>query len=501
MLKRFLLGFIFLFLISLPVVGLPAVAGAEASSGSVSSSQQSEDSHVEPLEAESSETQETAHGDSNDPHADEGSHGAVTHFGIIFAMLTLVLIAGKLGNIVERFGQPAVIGELFAGVVLSGLGYFGWGFVQQTVDNQIIAFMASLGALLLLFLIGLESKISEMKTVGVNALLVAGIGVVTPFVLGAYILAPFFFPEASDNAHLFLGAAMVATSVGITASVFKALGISRTRAAQTVLGAAVIDDVLGLIVLAVVSAIASGGTVTLASVGLIALKSFGFLAAALLLGSYFARGLSKLMGKIHDGIGMKLALAVGLALTFGYLAELCGLEPIIGAFAAGLFLEEVHFRRFADPEIVKDLKAREFKNEADREAVLGIIRKHSDAHVEDLINSLGLIFIPIFFVYTGMEIDFGSLLQPQLYVVAFAISLFAVLGKLVAGIAAKGQMREKLLVGISMVPRGEVGLIFAATGAALGVLNSEMFSVIVLVVIITTFISPPLIKMVGANNG
>ena len=304
--------------------------------------------------------------------SDDG-HGGVIHFGIIFAMLAIVLVAGKIGNIVERFGQPAVIGELFAGIALSAAAYFGWGLMDEIRSSEVIAFASSLGALLLLFSIGLESNIKEMKKVGVNALLVALIGVVVPFVLGAYVLAPFFYPDGDSNAHLFLGAALVATSVGITASVFRSIGISRTRAAQTVLGAAVIDDVLGLIVLAIVSGLASGADV---NVGLLVVKSFGFLAGALVLGQFAAKPLGTIFGKIHTGVGMKVTLALGFALVFGYLAELFGLEPIIGAFAAGLLLDNVHFARFADPAVVEDLRGLEFEDKKDREKVLRVINKH-----------------------------------------------------------------------------------------------------------------------------
>ncbi len=423
-----------------------------------------------------------------------GEGGHTVHFGVIFAMFALVLVAGKIGNFVERFGQPAVIGELLAGIVLSALGYFGWAFIGEITHNEIIAFVASLGALLLLFSIGLESNIQEMKKVGLNALLVALIGVILPFVFGSYVLAPIFYGDSSTSTKLFIGASLVATSVGITASVFRSLNISRTRAAQTVLGAAVIDDILGLIVLAVVSALATGGTVTVLSVLGIAAKSFGFLAAALLVGNILAKQISKIFGTISTGIGMKLTFALGFALLFGYVAEIFGLEPIIGAFAAGLLLDQVHFKSFADPEIVGDLKKLEFRNTKDREAMLTTIRKHQEAHVEDLIGTLSLVFVPVFFVYTGMQIEFGSLLQPKLYLIAFVIAVVAFIGKLAAGLAAKGSIKEKILVGVSMVPRGEVGLIFAATGKALGVLDGEVFSVIVLVVIMTTFVAPPLIK-------
>lgn len=429
---------------------------------------------------------------------ENGSHAV--HFGIVFAMFALVLVAGKIGNFVERFGQPAVIGELLAGIALSAAGYFGWHFIDEVTSSTVIAFVASFGALLLLFSIGLESNMQEMKKVGLNALFVALIGVALPFLLGTYLLAPIFYGDASTSAKLFIGAALVATSVGITASVFRSLNMIRSRAAQTVLGAAVIDDVLGLIVLAVVSALATGGTVTVVSVMTIALKSFGFLAGALLIGTLLAKQLSFVFSKISSGIAMKLTFALGFALVFGYLAELFGLEPIIGAFAAGLLLDQVHFNSFADPQIVHDLKELDFKAQKDREAVLRIINKHKHSHIEDLISTVSLIFVPVFFVYTGMQIEFGSLLQPKLYLIALIIAAFAIAGKVAAGLAAKGDMKEKLLVGVSMVPRGEVGLIFAATGKALGVLNDEIFSVIVIVVIVTTFVAPPLIKKLAAKT-
>jgi len=462
------------------------------------------DSHVE-----TKTKTDAAHTTGTDAHADD-SHatgsdeehsesGGAHHFGIVFAMFALVLVVGKLGNFVEKFGQPAVIGELLAGIALSAAGYFGWGFIGDIAGNQIINFLAQFGALILLFSIGLESNLKEMQKVGTRALIVALIGVILPFVAGSLILGPIFFGDASSNARLFLGASLVATSVGITASVCRSLKLTKSRAIQTVLGAAVIDDVLGLIVLAIVSSLASGGELTAGLVAGLALKSFGFLAGAIVLGTFTAKPISQLFSKINDGIGMKLSLAIGFALLFGYLAELFGLEPIIGAFAAGLLLDAVHFERFTDPSIVKDIK-----HLKDDEVVAAVIKKHRHGHVEDLVNGMGLIFVPVFFVLTGVSVDFGSLLNPKLYLIAGAISVVAVATKWVAGLAASGTKTEKMLVGVSMVPRGEVGLIFAATGAAtlttegVPVLSSDMFSTIVLVVIMTTFVGPFLIKKYGA---
>jgi len=423
-----------------------------------------------------------------------------THFGIVFLMFATLLIAGKIGNFVEKYGQPAVIGELFAGIVLAAGSYFGVHFFGDIIVNDVIAFIAQFGALLLLFSIGLESNLTEMKKVGLRALLVALIGVTVPFTLGAFVLTPIFFEGASFNTQLFVGASLVATSVGITASVFRGLGIEKTRAAKTVIGAAVIDDVLGLLVLAIVSSLASGEQLSASGVGILVVKAFGFLAGALVLGGVLAKPLSKLFSKIHTGLGMKVTLAVGFALVFGYLAELFGLEPIIGAFAAGLILDAVHFDSFADSTVIRDLKAINFKSKVDKEAVSELIRHHRHANIEDLVNNIGYIFIPIFFVYAGLQVDFGSLLQPNLYLIALAISAVATMAKLVAGLAAKGSVREKMLVGASMVPRGEVGLVFAATGSALGVLNADEFSVIVMVIIITTFFAPFAIKKLAGEK-
>jgi len=491
--KRILASFAVLFALSAPFTLLQASTYAVTEDNKIAATETYEgDSHIGETEVGANYA-----GDDSAHEDEENSEGA-HHFGIIFAMFALVLIAGKLGNFVEKYGQPAVIGELLAGVALSAAGYFGWGFIGDIATNEIISFLAQFGALLLLFSIGLESNIKEMKKVGVRALFVALIGVVVPFVLGAFVLGPIFFADVSSNARLFLGASLVATSVGITASVFRSLKLTKSRAAQTVLGAAVIDDVLGLIVLAVVSSLASGGELTAGLVSELALKSFGFLGGALILGTVIAKPLSKLFSAIHTGIGMKLALAVGFALVFGYLAEIFGLEPIIGAFAAGLLLDAVHFESFSDPEILDDIKHLE-SDTTHGATVAQLIKKHRHGHVEDLINSIGLIFIPVFFVYTGLQIDFGSLLEPSLYLTAGVISIAAVVAKFIAGFAAQGSKTEKMLVGFSMVPRGEVGLIFAATGSALGVLDSKLFSTIVLVVIITTFVSPALIKKFGAK--
>lgn len=419
------------------------------------------------------------------------------HWGKVFLMFALVLLAGRVGDLVQRFGQPPVIGQLVMGMVLAAIGYMGLDFMREITQEPTISFLSALGAALLLFSIGLESNLAEMRTVGVRALVVASIGVAVPFILGTWVLGPIFFGDESSSARLFIGASMVATSIGITASVFRALNITRTRAAQTVLGAAVADDVFGLVILAVVAAIASGEEANARMVAELSLKAFGFLVIAIILGRLIADPVSRFFRGISGSHGMLLSVAVGFALVFGYLAELFGLEPIIGAFAAGLVLDGVHFLRYDEPAAAREIREIRSTDESAYARITSILDHQHHAHVEDLVGTLNHVFVPVFFVYTGMLIDIGSLLKPELYLTALIVSAVAIVGKLVSGLAAAGNGNEKLLVGIAMVPRGEVGLIFAATGKGLGVLSDDLFSVIIITIVVTTLISPPLVRIVA----
>lgn len=423
--------------------------------------------------------------------AEEGGHGST---GVIFLFLAILLISAKLGGIVEKLGQPAVIGEIAAGIILSLLAYLGLNFIGDIRHSETMAFIAELGAVILLFQIGLETNIKKMAKVGTNALFVALIGVVAPFSMGAFLVGPLLFPEADFTARLFIGASLVATSVGITAYVFQEMKVSKERFSQVVLGAAVIDDVLGLLVLAVITALASGESVTPSFVAILTAKAFGFLASAIILGSLLAKPLSNFFSRIHSGVGMKLALALTFALVYAYAATLVGLAPIVGAFAAGLVLDAVHFKMFALPGVVYELLAFRGFDKQEKEKIAQLAEKHTHTHIENLISNLGLIFIPVFFVFTGLQIEFSSLLNPNLYVSALILTLVAIFGKIIAGAASAGSIQEKLLVGAAMVPRGEVGLIFASVGKSIGAINDELFSVIILVVIGTTFVAPPMVK-------
>jgi Kef-type K+ transport system membrane component KefB len=415
--------------------------------------------------------------------------------GVTLMYIAIILLAGKLSSLVERFGQPAVLGEMLIGVVLGNLVLAGLPFFEPIKENTVIKFLADLGVVILLFQVGLESNIQDMRKVGLSAFLVACVGVVLPMALGTYVIGPLLLPELSFNAHLFLGATLTATSVGITARVFRDLGALQTREAQIVLGAAVIDDVLGLIILAVVSAIVTVGTVSGGDIFRIVAIALAFLVGAVIIGQTFAGQLGKLFARVNTGHGMKLTMALAVCLLCAYVAELVGLAPIVGAFAAGLVLDAVHFHPFESPRFVKDILAATTKIDPQAKAQVDDVLDHyTDRHIEDLVEPVGTLLAPIFFVLTGMNVSLSSLFDPQILLTALGITAVAFIGKIAAGFIA-GDV-DKWVVGWGMVPRGEVGLIFAASGLALKVINQQIFSMIVIVIMLTTLLTPPVLTLV-----
>lgn len=419
----------------------------------------------------------------------DGGHGSALFMTTILWVGVLLLLA-RVFSLVRKLHLPSVFGELLLGIILGNLALVGWNVADGLPQNELILFIAEVGAIILLFQAGLESNVREMRQVGGRALAVALVGVAAPFVLGTYVVGPWLLPGLDIGAYLLLGAALSATSVGITARVFKDMRILDSREAKIVMGAAVIDDVLGLVLLSVIGAFVTTGVLSPGAISWIVLESVVFLVGSIVLGQLLAPLLGAAFSRIQTGVGMKFTLAISLCLLFAYAASLIGLAPIIGAFAAGLILEPVHFSYFREAKIVSDIK-RLMKGEPRKlkKEVSNVLEKHTDHHVEELIKPLAFFFVPIFFISMGLGVDLAALVQPQTLLVAGIISVVAIAGKLAAGFFA-GPKVNKWLIGVGLVPRGEVGLIFAAFGLGLGIIDDVLFSIIVATVVITTFIAP-----------
>ncbi len=416
--------------------------------------------------------------------------------------LALILMAARLFSpFAQRLGFPAVLGELLLGVVLGNLGLAGFHTFGSIARDPIIAFIAELGVIVLLLQIGLETRLGDLVRVGPRAFLVGSVGIAAPFALGAFVVGPALLPGLSSHAYLFLGATLAATSVGITGRVFRDLGRLGTTEAQIVLGAAVIDDVLGLVILAVVSSLVQVGSVSAGQVGTIIAEAVLFLGGSIAAGRFLAARLAGRLASLDSGPSMLFALVLGSGLLLAWAAHAIGLAPIIGAFAAGLLFEPIFLRDFATPRVVQEIEP--LLPASGRSTLVADIRRVLERQAshqhEHMIEPIGYFFVPVFFVLTGMQVDLRSLADPAIVAIAFGVTLAAVAGKLAAGLAA-GRGNSPWIVGWGMVPRGEVGLIFATVGKQLGVVDEALFSVVVIMVIVTTLVTPPILTRLLARR-
>jgi Kef-type K+ transport system membrane component KefB len=409
--------------------------------------------------------------------------------------LAIIILAARLfAPLAQRIGFPAVLGELLLGVVLGNLSLIGFHYFDTIAKDPIIMFMAELGVIILLLQIGLETRLGDLVSVGVRASAVGAVGIVVPFALGAFVVGPLLLPGMEFNSYLFLGATLAATSVGITGRVFRDLGQLKMPEAQIVLGAAVIDDVLGLVILAVVSSLVKAGTVSIGEVGMIIAQAVLFLGGSIAIGRAIAPHLLRQISRLDSGHSMLFSLVLAVGLLMAWLAHAVGLAPIIGAFAAGLLFEPVFLKEFDTPKVVQEIEPLLAGSTAagKMDEIRAVLTRHTSHQHEHMIEPIGYFFVPVFFVLTGMQVDLATLSDPKTVAIALGITAAAVLGKLAAGFAA-GKGKNPWIVGWGMVPRGEVGLIFAMVGKTLGVMSESMFSVIVIMVILTTLLTPPIL--------
>ena len=428
---------------------------------------------------------------------------------------TSILFFALLGRFAaRRLGQPSVLGELIIGIIIGTLGYMlsidfievlregtaVFDIVGQVMSGhamreaadaaipnhgehllqilsgphgqdylkmaQTVDIFSRYGIIFMLFLVGLETSITELRSVGRESTLVSIIGVVAPFSLGFAVTA-IFLPGLGLKTDLFIAATLIATSVGITARVLQDLKRQQSLSARVILGAAVIDDILGLIILAVVTGIIVSGVFDLVHVFSIIGLSVLFFVISFWLGPKFLNFVIWLVRHL-DIVEAKMFISFLFVMILAWFANLIGLATIIGAFTAGVILHDGYFRHWGDAA------------------------QHR-LSIKDLISPLETILVPIFFVLMGIQVKLETFMDSKVILIALMLILIAMAGKLVSGLGAR-QGCNRLVIGFGMMPRGEVGLIFASLGKSLGVLNDSLFSSIVIMVVVTTLITPPLLK-------
>jgi Kef-type K+ transport system membrane component KefB len=411
------------------------------------------------------------HTESEPARSQPGAHTTARFFLILIA----ILLVGKFGGeIAERIGQPAVLGELVGGVILGGSVL---GIVPTAAGDamaETVHLLAEVGVVILLFEVGLETDLKEMFRVGPAAAVVAFVGVTAPFLLGA---GYWYFTDPALGAHpegvslakvaVFVGATLTATSVGITARVLTDLDQMRSREARTIIGAAVIDDVLGLVMLAIVVGLAAGTSVTFGAITWALVKAVGFLVLAVIIGNYVGPHLFDFVDRLRVR-GILLVSAFCFAVLLAALADLSDSAMIIGSFAAGIILSST--------------------NQFDL--------------VVERIEPVADVFTPIFFVSVGAAVNVRLFLpwtedfNTGVLVIGGILTVIAIGAKIVSGFSVPWEKMNRLAVGVGMIPRGEVGLIFADIGRRGGLLSEAVFSAILIMVMVSTFIAPPLLKLI-----
>ncbi len=380
--------------------------------------------------------------------------------------LAVILVAAKVaGHLAMRAGQVAVLGELLAGVALGNAPV-----TRALRDDPSIDLLSRLGALVLLFEVGLALTVRDVAAVGGAAVAVAVLGTIASLVLGGVADLALRSGEGLFG-HLFVGAALTATSIGITARVLRDLGRARDPEGRVILGAAVLDDVIGLVLLTLVTgaARAGGASPSPAAVGITAGKAVGFFAGTLLVLPRLAPGLFEAAAKLRVE-GAQVAVGLAVCFVLAWASSAIGLAAIVGAFTAGLVLEEAHSERFV---------------------------ARGERSLAELVAPVSSFLVPVFFVIMGARVDLRALLDARALALAAVLTVAAVLGKLACALGARGVRR--LPVAFGMIPRGEVTLIYASLGATTvfagrAILDAGLYSALVLVVVATTLVTPMLLR-------
>lgn len=454
--------------------------------------------------------------------ADSGQAHVDPVASVIF-WVTLIFFFGVMGRYIAlRLKQPGVLGELLMGVLVGNCCYFFglqlavilregsevFGIMRDLLSGiplteavstaipnphyakqvinalngtqgielikiaYVVDVFARYGVIFLLFMVGLDSSVTELRHTGRESLQVAVLGVFAPILLGL-LVSTVLMPSSSFSTHLFVAATLSATSVGITARVLKEMKKLGTREAKTILGAAIIDDILGLVILAIVSSLVINGVVNMAMVSQIVVLAIVFFATTLLIGPWVLEKAVKFFSFL-DPWEAKLSIAFLFVMSLSWFATLVQLATIIGAFAAGVIIHDGFFACY----------------------------DHGHKHaltLKELMAPLEALLAPLFFMLIGIQVKIESFLNWHVLMIAIGLIAAAIIGKLLSGLGGHHK-DDRLLIGIGMLPRGEVGLVFASIGRTLGVISDQLFSAIILMVIVTTFIAPVWLKARYVKN-
>lgn len=417
---------------------------------------------------------------------------------IIYLWLVIFIFLSRGLSVVKKIGLPLVVGEIMAGVIMGDMHLVGIGLFNDTSNNVIIQFLAEIGSIFLMFEIGIASKFSDLKKNMRIGLKLAIIGSILTFG-GGFLISKYLIPNSSLRLNLLLGIICAATATGISAKTFKDMGILRTREVKIVLVASILDELISVFCFAIISSILLETVHSITHISVSILQVCSFFVFAVIFGQLITPLITHWSTKIHAGLNMKVGVLLIICFLFSWIAYILGLAFVVGAFVAGLILDQVYFKSFSRSNFFNQLRhlSSKIQDRDLRNQLNNVILTQEDKNLEEMLKPLSHFFVPVFFIYIGLQLNMENLLQKDTLIATFTILAISFIGRIISGylINDNGVKLNRLVLGLGMTPIGEAGLIFAVFGKSLGIVNNTVMSAVVSTLVIASIVTPIFIKL------
>ncbi len=418
----------------------------------------------------------------------------------IYLWLALSIFMSRSLAIVKKIGLPLVTSEIFAGIILGNLHYVGISTFSGMEHNEIIQFLAQIGAMILMFEIGLETQLEDITSKLGTGTKIALYGTILTFA-GGYLASQYLYPSSGNSSYILIGLICAATATGISGKVFKELKVLDSIEVKTVLSASLIDEVISILCFAILSGLMVTGIFSVHELVISSVKTALFFLISIGIGSRITPLITKLSIKIHSGINMKIGILFMICTFYTWLASQLGLAPVIGAFIAGIIIKPQDFQNFSQAKFLRDFKqiAQHTNDENARLQIIKTVNTYQLKSLDELVKPLSNIFVPIFFTYIGLILNLPDLLNIKIFSLAILLIIVSLLGRIIGGLSNSKNLNI-LVIGLGMTPIGEAGLIFAITGQQLGILSNDILSAVIVALVIITILVPILLKYAIKNK-
>ncbi len=421
--------------------------------------------------------------------------GGTDYDPVIYLWLVIFILMSRSLSFVKKIGLPIAIGEILTGIILGQLSVFGINLFAPIEHNTVIQFLAELGSIILMFEIGLESKFSDLKKNFRRGIKLAILGSILTF-SGGFMLSWLLIKDQNLLLNLLIGVICAATATGISARIFKDMGLLRTKEVKIILVSSILDELISIICFGIISVMLITQNFGIADISLSLAQALLFFVFAAVFGRWITPLITTWSTKIHAGINMKVGVLLIICFFFSWLAHVLGLAFVVGAFIAGLILDEVYFKTFSKANFFIHLRnlTTQVPDTKLRKQLNNVIDLQEGKTIKELLKPISHLFVPIFFINIGMMLNISSLLNLKTFALTISLILISFFGRILSGYLVREKNINNLILGLGLTPIGEAGLIFTAFGRDIGIIDGNVLSAIVSAVVISSIITPILIK-------